>query len=228
LIPTPPDDAEYELTDTGVFDAHRYFDVQVEYAKADAEDILIRIRVTNRGPEVARLHVLPTIWFRNVWSWYALDLAPGETTEIRLRFSDVREPPSAPFDDFFTATFDARIRDAGEFYARVLPAGMSDDARNVARQAIAGLLWSKQFYHYVVRTWLQGDPGQPSPPPERVVGRNADWTHVYNDDVLSVPDKWEFPWYASWDLAFHAVALAIVDVDFAKDQLYVLFGTYAS
>ena len=307
-----PADAEYELLDTGVFDADRYFDVQVEYAKADAEDILIRIRVTNRGPEAARLHVLPTIWFRNVWSWspdapkpelrrgagpvptieldeptygrrwlscygaasllftdnetnrerlfgslnpnpyvkdafhrlvvegdqtavnpadrgtkvaawYVLDLAPGETAEIRLRFSDVRETPSAAFDDFFTATFDARIRDAGEFYARVLPAGMSDDARNVARQAIAGLLWSKQFYHYVVRTWLQGDPGQPAPPPERLGGRNAAWTHVYNDDVLSVPDKWEFPWYASWDLAFHAVALAIVDMDFAKDQLVLLF-----
>jgi hypothetical protein len=306
-----PDDTEYELPDTGVFDADRYFDVQVEYAKADAEDILIRIRVTNRGLEVARLHILPTIWFRNIWSWspgvpkpelrrgagavptieldeptygrrwlscygaasllftdnetnrerlfgslnpdpyvkdafhrfvvegdetavnpaergtkaaawYALDLAPGETTEIRLRFSDVPDTPSAPFEDFFTATFDARIRDADEFYARVLPTGMSDDARNVARQAIAGLLWSKQFYHYVVRTWLQGDPGQPSPPPERLVGRNADWTHVYNDDVLSVPDKWEFPWYASWDLAFHAVALAIVDVDFAKDQLVLL------
>jgi len=304
-------DAEYELLDTGVFDADRYFDVQVEYAKADVEDILIRIRVTNRGPEASRLHVLPTMWFRNVWSWspgapkpelrrgagpvptieldeptygrrwlscygaasllftdnetnrerlfgslnpnpyvkdafhrlvvegdqtavnpadrgtkvaawYVLDLAPGETAEIRLRFSDVREMPSAAFDDFFTTTFDARIRDAGEFYARVLPAGMSDDARNVARQAIAGLLWSKQFYHYVVRTWLQGDPGQPAPPPERLGGRNAAWTHVYNDDVLSVPDKWEFPWYASWDLAFQAVALAIVDVDFAKDQLVLL------
>jgi len=304
-------DAEYEMLDTGVFDADRYFDVQVEYAKADVEDILIRIRVTNRGPEASRLHVLPTMWFRNVWSWspgapkpelrrgagpvptieldeptygrrwlscygaasllftdnetnrerlfgslnpnpyvkdafhrlvvegdqtavnpadrgtkvaawYVLDLAPGETAEIRLRFSDVREMPSAAFDDFFTATFDARIRDAGEFYARVLPAGMSDDARNVARQAIAGLLWSKQFYHYVVRTWLQGDPGQPAPPPERLGGRNAAWTHVYNDDVLSVPDKWEFPWYASWDLAFQAVALAIVDVDFAKDQLVLL------
>jgi len=306
-----PDDDEYELLDTGVFDDDRYFDVQVEYAKADAEDILIRVRVTNRGPDAARLDVLPTIWFRNVWgwspgapkpelrrgggavptielddptygrrwlfchgaasllftdnetnrerlfgsanptpyvkdafhrlvvegeqtavnpaergtkaaAWYALDLASGETTEIRLRFSDVREMPSSSFDDFFTATFDARIRDAGEFYARVLPAAMSDDARNVARQAIAGLLWSKQFYHYVVRTWLEGDPGQPSPPPERLRGRNADWTHVYNDDVLSVPDKWEFPWYASWDLAFHAVALAIVDADFAKDQLVLL------
>jgi hypothetical protein len=306
-----PDDEEYELLDTGVFDADRYFDVQVEYAKADAEDILIRVRVTNRGPDAARLDVLPTIWFRNVWgwspgapkpelrrgagavptielddptygrrwlschgaasllftdnetnrerlfgsanptlyvkdafhrlvvdgeqtavnpaergtkaaAWYAFDLAPGETTEIRLRFSNVREMPSSSFDDFFTATFDARIRDADEFYARVLPAAMSDDARNVARQAIAGLLWSKQFYHYVVRTWLVGDPGQPSPPPERLRGRNADWTHVYNDDVLSVPDKWEFPWYASWDLAFHAVALAIVDADFAKDQLVLL------
>src|SRR4029077_1054889 len=130
-----------------------------------------------------------------------LDLAPGETSEIRLRFSDERDTPVAAFDDFFTATLDARIRDGDKFYARVLPAAMSDDARNVARQALAGLLWSKQFYHYVVRLWLEGDPGQPSPPPERVRGRNAGWTHVYNDDVLSVPDKWEFPWYASWDLA---------------------------
>jgi hypothetical protein len=307
-----PDDAEYELLDTRVFDADRYFDVQVEYAKADAEDILIRVRVTNRGPDAARLDVLPTIWFRNVWdwspgapkpelrrgagpvptvelddptygrrwlvchgaasllftdnetnrerlfgsvnpnpyvkdafhrlvvegertavnpaergtkaaAWYALDLAPGEATEIRLRFSDVNETPSSSYDDgSFTATFNARIRDADEFYARVLPAAMSDDARNVARQAIAGLLWSKQFYHYVVATWLEGDAGQPSPPPERLHGRNADWTHVYNDDVLSVPDKWEFPWYASWDLAFHAVALAIVDAAFAKDQLVLL------
>jgi hypothetical protein len=306
-----PHDAEYELLDTGVFDAHRYFDVQVEYAKADAEDILIRVRVTNRGPDAACLDVLPTIWFRNVWSWspgvakpelrrrsgavptielddstygrrwlschgagsllftdnetnqerlfrglnpnpyvkdafhrlvvdgertacnpaergtkaaawYGLDLAPGQMTEIRLRFSDVRETPSSPFDDFFTATFDTRIREADEFYARVFPVAMSDDARDVARQAIAGLLWSKQFYHYVVRTWLEGDSGQPPPPPERLRGRNADWTHIYNDDVLSVPDKWEFPWYASWDLAFHAVALAIVDADFAKDQLVLL------
>jgi hypothetical protein len=259
-----PDDAEYELLDTGVFDGHRYFDVQVEYAKADVEDILIRIRVSNRGPDAARLDVLPTLLFTEnetnrerlygstnhnpyvkdafhrrvvegertavnpaergtkAAAWYTLDLAPGETTEVRLRLSEVRETPSSPFDDFFTVTFDARIREADEFYASVLPVTMPDDARNVARQAIAGLLWSKQFYHYVVRTWLEGDRSQPAPPPERLRGRNADWTHVYNDDVLSVPDKWEFPWYASWDLAFHAVALAIVDAGFAKDQLVLL------
>jgi hypothetical protein len=306
------DDAEYELLDTGVFEEDRYFDVQVEYAKADVEDILIRITVTNRGPDAARLDVLPTVWFRNTWTWlpsapkpelrpgdgvcstielddamygrrwlyydgaplllftdnetnhrrlfgspnphpyvkdafhrvvvdgdraaaspvrrgtkaaawYALDLAPGDTTEIHLRFTDSRDTtPSSVFNESFAATFDARIRDADDFYARVLPAALSDDARTVARQAIAGLLWSKQFYHYVVRTWLDGDPGQPPPPSERLGGRNVDWMHVYNDDVLSVPDKWEFPWYASWDLAFQAVALAIVDADFAKDQLVLL------
>jgi hypothetical protein len=303
-------DAEYELLETGVFDADRYFDVQVEYAKADVEDILIRITVTNRGPEAAHLDVLPTIWFRNIWhwstdvpkpelrrcecvtptieldeptygrrflycdgapsllftdnetngqrlfgsssasphvkdafhrlvvegdrtavnphargtkaaAWYALNLAAGASTEVRLRFSAAPAIASSAFGEAFAATFEARIREAGEFYGHVLPAAMPHDARNIARQAIAGLLWSKQFYHYVVRTWLGGDPGPP-PPPERLHGRNAGWTHIYNDDVLAVPDKWEFPWYASWDLAFQAVALAIVDADFAKQQLVLL------
>jgi hypothetical protein len=305
-------DGEYELLDTGVFEADRYFDVQVEYAKADAEDILIRYTVTNRGPDRACLDVLPTIWFRNTWSWssesrkpelrrrdgatpaielddatygrrwlscvgaqsllftdnetncqrlfgspnpnpyvkdafhrvvverdqaatnplergtkaaawYALDLAAGDTTEIRLRFSDRPDASSSGNDERLTAIFDSRIREADEFYEKVLPAARSsDEARNVARQALAGLLWSKQFYRHVVREWLHGDPGQPSPPPERRRGRNADWGHVYNDDVLLVPDKWEYPWYASWDLAFQSVALALVDADFAKDQLVLL------
>jgi hypothetical protein len=305
---------EYELMDTGVFDENRYFDVQVEYAKADVEDMLIRITVTNRGPEAARIDLLPTIWFRNTWTWmpnaakprlaraegdavavaledgaygrrwlycdgapallftenetncercfgtpsagpyvkdafhrfvidgdnaavnpamqgtkaaarYTIDLAAGGSAELRLRFTDQAPSPgpAAPrFDDSFPATFDARMREADEFYAQVIPATQSADARAVARQAFAGLLWSKQFYHYVVKEWLDGDPEQPPPPPERLTGRNADWTHIYNADVLAVPDTWEYPWYAAWDLAFHAVALAVVDADFAKDQLVLL------
>src|ERR1019366_7921788 len=305
---------EYELIDTGVFDENRYFDVQVEYAKADVEDMLIRITVTNRGPEAARIDLLPTIWFRNTWTWmpnaakprlaraegdavavaledgaygrrwlycdgapallftenetncercfgtpsagpyvkdafhrfvidgdnaavnpamqgtkaaarYTIDLAAGGSAELRLRFTNEAPSPArgAPrFDDSFPATFDARMREADEFYAQVIPATQSTDARAVARQAFAGLLWSKQFYHYVVKEWLDGDPEQPPPPPERLTGRNADWTHIYNADVLAVPDTWEYPWYAAWDLAFHAVALAVVDADFAKDQLVLL------
>ena len=305
---------EYELMDTDVFDENRYFDVQVEYAKADVEDMLIRITVTNRGPEAARIDLLPTIWFRNTWTWmpnaakprlaraegdavavaledgaygrrwlycdgapallftenetncercfgtpsagpyvkdafhrfvidgdnaavnpamqgtkaaarYTIDLAAGGSAELRLRFTNEAPSPgpAAPrFDDSFPATFDARMREADEFYAQVIPATQSADARAVARQAFAGLLWSKQFYHYVVKEWLDGDPEQPPPPPERLTGRNADWTHIYNADVLAVPDTWEYPWYAAWDLAFHAVALAVVDADFAKDQLVLL------
>src|SRR5438552_4607697 len=180
---------EYELLDTGVFDDDRYFDVVVEYAKAAIDEMLIRIAVTNRGPEPADVHVLPTLWFRNTWTWEA----------------------GSP-----------RRREADEFYATVVPATCSADARAVARQAYAGILWSKQFYHLDVRRWLAGDPGQPTPPRERLHGRNARWTHLYNEDVLSVPDKWEYPWYAAWDLAFHTIALAPIDPDFAKSQL-ILF-----
>ncbi|HEX7606739.1 MAG TPA: glucosidase, partial [Usitatibacter sp.] len=302
---------EYELLDTGVFDDSRYFDVQIEYAKAAVEDILIRITVTNRGPEAARIDVLPSIWFRNTWAWtpnavrprlaradgdataiaidtseygrrwlycdgapsllftendshcercfgtpspspyvkdafhrfvidgetgavnpvmqgtkaaarYTIDLAAGASTQLRLRFTDQTLPGASRFDDSFAATFNARIREADEFYAHIIPATLADDARAVSRQAFAGLLWSKQFYHYIVKEWLEGDPTLPPPPPERVNGRNADWTHVYNADVLAMPDTWEYPWYAAWDLAFHAVALAVVDADFAKDQLVLL------
>ncbi len=303
---------EYELADTGVFEGDRYFDVDVEYAKADIEDILIRIRVTNRGPTAARLHVLPTVWFRNRWSWpekvdrprlardarcpdaiaieephygrrwlhtdgapellftendtntarlfgsendamyvkdafdrfvvhgepdavnpaasgtkgaalYAIDLPAGGSSTLRLRLND-KEPPAAGtgVDDSFDAIFDARMREADEFYDTVLPATLSDDARNVARQALAGVLWSKQYYHYVVKTWIDGDPKQPSPPAERRSGRNREWTHLYNADVVSMPDKWEYPWYAAWDLAFHSIPLALVDSDFAKEQLILL------
>ena len=309
-------EAEYELLDTGVFDEGRYFDVQVAYAKADPEDILITITVTNHGPEPADLDVLPTVWFRNIWSWspnvhpprlardarhagtialddasygrrylhadrgpsgeapallftnndtnaerlfgqpsatpytkdafhrylvngegdavnphaegtkaaalYRLSLRPGERASLRLRLT-----PAPPGEgDLFGATFDGlvalRAREADEFYAAVLPATLSPDAQQVARQAFAGLLWSKQYYHFVVKTWLEGDASQPPPPPSRRHGRNREWTHVYNADVISMPDKWEYPWFAAWDLAFHCVALAVVDPDFAKDQLTLL------
>ncbi len=305
-------DAEFELTDTGVFDENRYFDVFVAYAKADPEDILIRITAYNRGPESAELHLLPTLWFRNTWSWgkdeprpalrrydgppeltaieaahdyygkrwlvcegspqvlftenetnleglygtanptpyvkdgfnnyivngqlgavnpaeagtkaaalYRLNIAPGERAAVRLRFTPQQPAPEMLNKSFATA-FSQRIAEADDFYAKVIPQDLSPDARNLQRQALAGMLWSKQFYHYDVRVWLEGDPGQITPPPERKQGRNHAWEHLYNADVISMPDKWEYPWYASWDLAFHAVALALVDPDFAKEQLILL------
>src|SRR6266403_1379935 len=234
---------EYELLDTGVFADDRYFDVVVEYAKAGVEDLLVRIAVTNRGPEAAGLHVLPTLWFRNTWTWEPGTARPRlraaashvgvrvveaehETLGRRwlvcegaadLRLSDAA-PAAAPFGDAFDALIEQRRREADEFYATVLDAACSDDARAVARQAFAGLLWSKQFYHLDVKRWLAGDPGQPTPPQARLRARNAQWTHLYNADVISMPDKWEYPWYAAWDLAFHTIALAPVDPDFAKSQ----------
>jgi hypothetical protein len=303
---------EYELIDTGVFDGDRYFDVEVEYAKGDVEDVLIRIHVTNRGSEPAHVDVLPTVWFRNIWSWhpnprkpslqqdngsspaivlrdpkygqrwlhcgaagepavtpellftendtntqrlfgygdaryakdafhryvidgetaavnparhgtkaaarYSLTVAAGERVTLRLRLNDVAPENHEPLAAFDTVV-DQRRREADEYYAAVLPPTISNDAANVARQALAGLLWSKQYYHYVVKDWLEGDSGQPVPPAERNGGRNHQWTHIYNADVLLMPDKWEYPWYAAWDLAFHCVAVAVVDPDFAKDQL---------
>jgi hypothetical protein len=303
--------AEFELIDTGVFNENRYFDVEVEYAKADAEDILIKISVTNRGPESADLRVLPTIWFRNIWSWgsndpkpemhaeklsphpvielnhpeygnrwlhcedspellfsenetnlqrlwgspnraafvkdgindyvvygkttavnpagsgtkaaahYQITLQPGETRVLRLRLTDSAGLGSVAFADFDT-TFQVRQHEAFDFYSTVIPAHLSPDAKNVMRQGFAGMLWSKQFYHYVIKEWLDGDPGNPPPPHERVHGRNHEWTHLYNADVISMPDKWEYPWYAAWDLAFHCVPLALVDSDFAKEQLVLM------
>jgi hypothetical protein len=306
---------EYELLDTGVFNEDRYFDVLVEYAKASPEDILVRIRVTNRGPEAAHLHVLPTIWFRNTWSWdhdaprpllrrakgeerkevielndpsygrrwlycegapqllftenetnarrlygaengapyakdgineylvqgvkeavnpaqegtkasayYPLIIGPGETATVRLRLAD-REKPNGHgevFGAWFNRIVSERQTEADAFYATVIPQELSPDAQRVARQAFGGLLWSKQFYHYVVEPWLKGDPGQPPPPPERRSGRNHQWTHLHNADVISMPDKWEYPWYAAWDLAFHCIPLALVDPDFAKEQLTLM------
>jgi hypothetical protein len=317
-------DPEFELIDTGVFGEDRYFDVAVEYAKADPEDLLARITVANRGPEEATVHVLPHIWFRNVWSWdgktkrprlrrfeglkakgggtdssparasvveaahdyygerylyceggpellftendtntqrlyaapnagyvkdgindyvvngardavnparegtkaaahYVLTIPAGGEASVRLRFTE--EPPSSvdeTFGEEFEHTFQERRREADEFYAGVVPSHLSDDAKSVMRQSLSGLLWSKQFYHYVVKEWLDGDPAMPAPPPERRRRRNSDWKHLYNADVISMPDKWEYPWYASWDLAFHCVALSIVDSDFAKEQLILL------
>ncbi len=151
---------------------------------------------------------------------HRLRLGPGEHGTIRLRLTD--RPGPAPFGPAFDATFAERRREADEFYATVIPAELSEDARNVMRQALAGLLWSKQFYHYDVSRWLRGDPAFPPPPPQRWRGRNSRWTHLYNEDVLSVPDKWEYPWYAAWDLAFHAIPLALVDPAFAKEQLILL------
>ena len=300
---------EYELNDTGVFDDDRYFDVMVEYAKASPDDVLIQISATNRGREPAELHLLPTLWYRNTWSWgtsggerpalravhgrsttieahhgslgtrwlhcdggpdllftenetncerlwgvanagpyvkdgindyvvsgradavnpklegtkaaarYRMVIAPGATTTVRLRLTDV-SPTGDAFTDFERDAA-RRREEADKFYATIIPAHLSADARNVMRQALAGLLWSKQFYHYDIGRWLDGDPGGP-PPAVRRAGRNRDWRHLYNEDVISMPDKWEYPWYAAWDLAFHMIPFALIDPEFAKAQL-ILF-----
>jgi hypothetical protein len=306
---------EFELIDTGVFNENRYFDIFVEYAKASQDDILIRIEAFNRGPEAADLHLLPTMWFRNTWSWglderkpklhrgepvegvtpielhhyyygsrrlycegnpellftenetnsqrlwggenssphvkdgindyvihgakeavnpegsgtkvaghYRLMIGPGQNATMKLRLTD-REMATAtarPFATDFDRIFSERRREADDFYASVTPQEISQDAKNVMRQAFAGLLWSKQFYHYEVNRWLRGDPAGPEPPAERLRGRNHEWTHLYNADVISMPDKWEYPWYAAWDLAFHCIALALADSDFAKEQLLLM------
>jgi hypothetical protein len=296
---------EFELLDTGVFAEDRYFDIFTEYAKADPDDVLIRISVANRGPATATLHLLPTLWFRNTWAWapgspkpsmrraeggaidveeamlgsyrftldgrppllftenesneqalwkvknpqpyvkdalgryivhgeesavnpgqigtkacawYRLDLAPGETRILRLRLTRRTEPTRMIQD--LDGVFAERILEADEFYA-CASGTLSPDACAVQRQAYAGLLWSKQSYHFIVETWLRGDPGQPAPPASRLTGRNSSWVHLYNADVLSMPDKWEYPWYAAWDLAFHTITLSTVDPDSAKAQLSV-------
>ena len=307
-----PFDPEFELLDTGVFDGDRYFDLTVEYAKGSPTDILVRITVANRGPDEATLDLLPTLWFRNTWSWgtlgyepslsalppsaraaqilaeheslgryrltcegapellfthndtntarlygvpnqrphvkdafhdyvvcgrsdavnpersgtkaaarYRLVVAAGSEQVVRLRLSS-HVNGAASFGPAFDALFAMRIREADDFYRPLAPAEVSDDERAIQRQAFAGLLWNKQFYHYDVEQWLTGDPGQPKPPPARWQGRNHNWTHLNNHDVISMPDTWEYPWYASWDLAFHTIALALVDPDFAKDQLVLL------
>jgi hypothetical protein len=307
-------DPEYELIDTGVFDADRFFDVYVEYAKAAPDDILVRITAVNRASEPARLTLLPTLWFRNVWSWkagvakptlqeetcepdvkavraqhdrlgtfwlyceeaeellftenetnfqrlfgvpnaspyvkdgindcvvkgkrdatnpgalgtkcsarYSLDVAPGQSQVVRLRLSDRKN--DEPFHDF-ERVFEHRIAEADEFYRELNEFAVSDDERMVQRQALAGLLWSKQFYNYIIHDWLMGDPLQPPPPESRKHGRNSGWDHFYSDDVLAMPDTWEYPWFAAWDLAFQCVALSLVDSEFAKVQLSLLTREY--
>ncbi|ELS00058.1 mannosyl-oligosaccharide glucosidase [Gloeocapsa sp. PCC 73106] len=301
--------SEFELSDTGIFEDNNYFDVFVEYAKNSPEDILIKITVVNRSLERQTLHVLPTLWFRNTWSWnadslkpvlelakaktefsiveashpslgkrwfysegtapllftenetnyqklygtdnpvpyvkdginnylinsektainpqqigtkvaphYLLNLEGGETQVIKLRLTDSPQIYD-PFAQEFEQVFNSRLTEANEFYQAVTPPHLNEDLRNVQRQAWAGLLWSKQYYHYDVETWLKGDSQAPSPPRVRKYGRNADWIHLYTDDILSMPDKWEYPWFAAWDLAFHCLPLAVIDPDFAKRQL---------
>jgi Mannosylglycerate hydrolase MGH1-like glycoside hydrolase domain len=302
------DQPEFELLDTGLFDADRYFDVFVEYAKAGPDDILMRVTVHNRGPEPAKLTLLPQLCFRNTWSWksnavrpklsadnggvkiehgqlgnfrlncdgkptllfsenetntrrlygqanargffkdafheyliagnkpavnpaqtgtkagalYELTIAAGQSATVRLRLAKSDAPSAGkPWVDF-DALLAQRISEADEFYAGLQQAMTDADAKLVQRQAFAGMIWSKQFFHYDVRLWLQGDPSQPPPPPERKHGRNCDWKHLNNADVISMPDKWEYPWFAAWDWAFHCVALVEIDAEFAKSQLVLV------
>jgi len=302
-------DPEPELWHMGVFDEDRYFDVEVEYAKDGPEQVAVRITVHNRGPGAAPISLLPTVWFRNTWSWnkrakrpelyrgpdlsdartieiahdyygrrrllcqdepemlftenetnrlalyeapnrspfvkdafhryviegdedavaprergtkaaalYRETIGPGESAVFKLRLSD--HAPHADFDGHFDQLFADRIREADEFYAERIPScGLSADGCNVQRQAYAGMMWSKQFYHYDMRRWMDGDLNQPKPPEDRKKIRNAEWRHLYNEDVLSMPDKWEYPWFAAWDTAFHMIPIATIDPTFAKEQL---------
>jgi hypothetical protein len=306
---------EFELLDTGIFDEDRYFDVFVEYAKAEPEDILIQITVCNRGPEPANIHVLPTLWFRNTWSWdrkedkpelkvvaaganvqavaarhrllgdrflycegaadllftenetnterafnqpnqqpfckdgiihavvkgnrnavnperrgtkasaeYRLTVAARSSQVVRLRLTDQapdRQP--APFGDTFARSFRSRHAEANDFYETLTPSTVSKDEARVMRQALAGMLWSKQYFYYDLAEWLREHGDKPEEG-RRAQIRNRDWFHMYNADVISMPDKWEYPWYAVWDLAFHTIPLSLVDVDFAKDQLRLFLG----
>jgi hypothetical protein len=312
-------DSEYELLDTGIFDEERYFDVQIEYAKASPEDTLIRLTLSNRGPESADLTVVPTLTMRNNWSWrnlepgqetrpwirlkegadetvvanhktlgryrlsavgkaaeeilftendsnlnrldtnfkgepnfakdafdrylvqgevaavnrenqgtkvafvFRMSLAAGETKVLRLRLvrEDQQEPSSMGIADFEDC-FAQRQADADQFYSDRIPEGYNEDERNIARQAYAGLLWSKQFYYYISQRWLEGDPAQPAPPKERLDAPNAQWRHLFCRDILSIPDKWEYPWFAAWDTAFHMIPMAEIDPTFAKNQLLLL------
>jgi Glycosyl hydrolase family 63 C-terminal domain len=299
-------DPEYELEDTGIFEERRYFDVLAEYAKNDVDDILIRLTVTNRGPQAADLTLLPTLWFRNTWSWrepedlpqkprlffaspntiqsdhpslgsfvlsfdgepevlftenetnterifgwrgqntfykdafhtyvikgekdavnsaglgtkscvvYRLSLASGQNAVVNLRLSRAGSPPLTPAQA--SAVFAQRIHEADDFYGQLADC-LEDESRSVQRQAFAGMFWSKQYYHFVVEEWLKGDPTMPPPPPGRKYGRDTTWRHLFNEDIISMPDKWEYPWYAAWDLAFHTLAIAPADPDFSKSQL---------
>jgi hypothetical protein len=321
------DDPEFEILDTGVFDDDRYFDVEVEYAKAGPEEIVVRITVSNRAPETAALHLLPTVWLRNTWSWgrsgegywpkgsirvegaegaegaasgsalrvdhpglgryrlaaaepavellftenetdapalfgapsaspyvkdafhryliagergavnparqgtkaalvYKMTMPPGGVWTCRLRLAAEPQEGAPPLGAVSAAALDAivgaRRAEADAFYEALWDPGMTGEERRIARQALAGLVWSKQFYCYVVREWLEGDPAQPPPPPSRLHGRNAGWRHLHSRDVVSMPDKWEYPWWASWDLAFHMLPFARIDPEFAKSQLILL------
>jgi hypothetical protein len=297
---------EYELLDAGVFDADRYFDVFVEYAKTEPEDILIRISVHNRAPETAGIHLLPTLWFRNTWSWkegttkpllgqsaegtiiashsqlgdrimyceggpaiiftenesnasrlwgqpnpspyvkdafhnyvvsgkqeavnpsrtgtkaaahYRLEVPPGGNKVVRLRLS--AKPSAEPFGRF-DEIFAARLSEADEFYNRITPPSLTEDERRVHRQALAGMLWTKQYYYFDLDKWLDEHEAHPLLGTGNRNVRNSEWFHMLNSDIISMPDKWEYPWYAAWDLAFHTLALSLVDFDFAKDQLLLM------
>ncbi|MFZ0518700.1 MAG: glucosidase [Acidobacteriaceae bacterium] len=309
-------DMEYELLDTGVFNEDRYFDVFVEFAKQSPEDLLIQISVSNRGPEPATLHVLPTLWFRNIWTWwpgtpkpllrqlsdktgyqaiaashadlgerylycqgdvpllftenetnnerifgqpntspyvkdginnyvvngkrqavnprqsgtkssahYQIGIGAGKTATIRLRLSDL--PPAAVGDPFrgFAETMESRKREADQFYKSITPSRVSEDAALVMRQALAGMLWSKQFFFFDVDLWLREHNADPLKSGARSM-RNSEWFHMLNQHIISMPDKWEYPWFAAWDLAFHAIALSAVDTDFAKQQLDLMLQEF--
>jgi hypothetical protein len=315
-------DMEYELIDTGAFDDDRYFDVFVEYAKAGPEDVLIKITVFNRGPETALIHLLPTLWFRNTWSWpgsgskpvlrslqesdnsvihahitnpilqehlqdyylysegavpllftenetnqerlfgrpnagtfvkdginnfivqgqrnatnpeaigtkasshYQLSIDPGKAKVVRLRLTKTAPAKSSGSFDGFDSVFQSRLEEADEFYRSITPATIGSDRAMVMRQALAGMLWSKQYYYFNADQWLEEHHAHPLQTKSRHF-RNRDWFHMVNDDIISMPDKWEYPWYAAWDLAFHAIALSAVDPDYAKQQLdLMLTGLY--
>ena len=300
------EEMEYELVDTGIFDDNRYFDVFLEYAKEDPENILIRAAIYNRGPETARIHVLPTLWFRNTWAWgddyhkpemremapgiirsahhelgeywfycdgapeilftenetnserlwgqpnaspyvkdafhrhvisgdqnavnpaktgtkaaphYVLEIPAHQSKTIRLRLTQAHL--DHPFRDF-EKTFKNRIADADEFYDRITPKVLIEDQRRVHRQALAGMLWGKQFYYFDLEQWLSEHKSHPLLETAKNGVRNVEWFHMLNADVISMPDKWEYPWYAAWDLAFHTISLALVDFDFAKEQLLLM------
>ena len=309
---------EFELSDTGIFDNNEYFDIFVEYAKASPNEILIQITAHNRSDHTAPLHILPTLWFRNTWSWgrsgegysekpilslldvrkiharhpelepftfaagvtppsvgpiplftenetnssrlfgkenpspyvkdafhnyvihnhttavdpgctgtkaalhYRFEIAARDSVVLKFKLASSNDPHDVSVDSKFDTVFSQRRTEADEYFNKLLKADLSADERNVSRQAYAGLLWSKQFYYYSVREWQEGDPTQPTPNASRKGLRNEEWEHLYNRDIISVPDKWEYPWYAAWDLAFHMVAFARLDPSFAKQQLLLL------
>ena len=313
------EEPEFEITDTAAFNENRYFDIEIEYAKADADDILMQITATNRGPAAAKLHLVPTLWFRNTWSWgrlteeavvrpemrsvdahqvvaehatlgdfswlidpanpgkfhgllftendtnqkrlfggenaqpfvkdafheaiigghqeavnpagigtkagahYEVEIGAGAEVSFRFRLTDkAKAGKGEAFGKTFAALTELRRKEADNYYQKMIPYPPESEEFRITRQAQAGLIWSKQFYCYEVTRWLKGDPGQPPPPPGRAEGRNHDWPHIFNRDVLSMPDNWEYPWFAAWDLAFHTVELARMDATLAKTQLTLL------